>query len=66
MSYTVTKKADADLAGLEGRLIMHFADGSRLEVSLDDVVKLKKYDESDWREGLSEFTDLEVIGEVTA
>ena len=42
MSYTVTKKTDADLAGVEGRLILHFADGSCLEVSLDDVVKLEK------------------------
>ena len=40
--YTVTKKTDADLAGMEGRLVMHFVDGSRLEISLEDIVKKVK------------------------
>ena len=42
MTYTVTKKTDADLAGTEGRLVMHFVDGSRLEVSLEEVIKMVK------------------------
>jgi len=42
MTYTVTKKTDADLAGKEGRLVMHFVDGSRLEVTLEDVIKFMK------------------------
>ena len=42
MTYTVTKKSDADLAGMEGRLVMHFVDGSRLEVSLEEVIKFMK------------------------
>jgi len=40
--YTVTKKTDADLAGVAGRLVMHFVDGSSLEVSLDEVKTILK------------------------
>lgn len=40
--YTVTKKTDADLAGVAGRLVMHFVDGSSLEVTLDEVKTLLK------------------------
>ena len=42
MKYTVDKKKDADLAGLEGRLIIQFSDGSCIEVSLDDVKLLEE------------------------
>ena len=42
MTYTVTKKTDADLAGMEGCLVMHFIDGSRLEVTLEEVIKFMK------------------------
>ena len=39
--YTVTKKKDADLAGVAGRLVMQFVDGSCIEVSKKDVKSLK-------------------------
>ena len=40
--YTVTKETDADLSGVAGKLVMHFADGSRIEVKPEEVVKVKK------------------------
>ena len=45
--YTVTKKTDADLAGVAGRLVMHFVDGSSLEVSLDEVKTMWQEDNDD-------------------
>ena len=39
--YTVTKKKDADLAGVAGRLVMQFVDGSCIEVSKKDVITYK-------------------------
>lgn len=36
------------------------------EINADRGPEWQDYDESDWREGLSEFTDLEVIGELEA
>ena len=36
------------------------------EINADRGPEWEDYDESDWREGLSEFTDLEVIGELKA
>jgi hypothetical protein len=47
MKYTVTKKVDADLAGVAGRLVMHFVDGSSLEVSLNDVKRILKENNND-------------------
>ena len=44
MSYTVTNKTDPDLAGLKGRLVMHFVDGSAIEVTPEEV---KAYQELD-------------------
>jgi len=36
------------------------------EINADRSEDWQDYDETDWREGLSEFTDLKVIEEVTA
>jgi len=44
--YTVTKKTDADLAGVAGRLVMQFIDGSCIEVNPEEVVAFKYYQPS--------------------
>ena len=48
--YTVTKKTDADLAGVAGRLVMQFVDGSCIEVRKKDVITYKYHQ---FKEGMT-------------
>ena len=41
MKYTITKKVDKDLAGVPAKLVLHFEEGSALEITMDQIVQIK-------------------------